>query len=33
VIFGALMRVLQQGEEEREVRHTGFETGVTGEGS
>jgi hypothetical protein len=33
VIFVVLMRVLQQGEEEGEVRHMGFETGVTGEGS
>jgi hypothetical protein len=33
VIFGALMQVLQQGEEEGEVRHTGFETRATGEGS
>jgi hypothetical protein len=27
------MRVLQQGEEEGEVRHMGFETGATGERS
>jgi hypothetical protein len=33
VIFSALMRVLRQGEEEEEVRHTGFETEATGEGS